>query len=405
MHNLKRVYESVVEEHLDQHRQMLFLVGPRQVGKTTTSLEVSRPYKKHFYFNWDAQEDRLKIVEGPESVAKAMRLDTIQDSMPVVVFDELHKYGKWKIFLKGFFDKYSHKAHILVTGSARLDVYKAGGDSLMGRYFTYRIHPLSVAELLNPQLKESEISKPQPISDELFDELLRFGGFPEPLLKASTQFYNRWRRTRTQQLFQEELRDLTKIHELGQIQVLAEVLRQQAGQLTSYTELSKKVNVSIDTIRRWIGTLKSFYYCFTIQPWSKNVTRSLLKEPKVYLWDWSLVDDVGARAENLIASHLLKAVNFWTDRGLGDYELHYVRDKEQREVDFLVTKNGTPWFLVEVKNSENSGLSKHLFYYQNLLKAEFALQVALEMDYVDKSCFMSPDPIIVPAKTFLSQLV
>lgn len=405
MKELKRIYEAVIEEHLSENRQMLFLVGPRQVGKTTTSLEVSEPYKHHFYFNWDIQDDRLKIIEGPDAVAAVMQLDTLRKAIPVVVFDELHKYGKWKTFLKGFFDKYSKHVHIIVTGSARLDVYKAGGDSLMGRYFPYRLHPLSVAEILDPTLKKSEISRPRKINDEQFSNLMTFGGFPEPFLKQSPAFYAKWKRTRTQQLFEEDLRDLTQINELGQIQVLAEVLKQQVGQLTSYTELAKKVNVSIDTIRRWLEVLKSFYYCYTLQPWSKNVARSLLKEPKVYLWDWSCTTDVGARAENFIASHLLKAVHFWTDRGWGDYGLYYLRDKEKREVDFLIAKNGKPWGLVEVKNSSNGSPSKSLFYYQEMLEVEFAVQVALDMDYVDRSCFESPRPIIVPAKTFLSQLV
>lgn len=402
---LKRIYEAVLEEHLAENRQMLFLVGPRQVGKTTTSLEVSEPYQHHFYFNWDVQNDRQKIVEGPDAVAEVIRLDLLRKTAPIVVFDELHKYGKWKTFLKGFFDKYSRSVRIIVTGSARLDIYKAGGDSLMGRYFSYRLHPLSVAEIVNPALKKQELSPPKKISGEKFAHLLTFGGFPEPFIKHSPQFYTRWRRTRTQQLFEGDLRDLTRIQELGQIQLLAEVLRQQIGQLTSFTELSKKVNVSIDTIRRWIEVLKSFYYCYTIQPWSKNVVRSLVKEPKIYLWDWSSCADPGARAENLIASHLLKAVDFWTDRGWGHYELCYLRDKEKREVDFLVVKDGRPWMLIEVKNSSNGAPSKSLYYFQKMLQTDFTLQVAVDMEYVDSSCFKSSKPQIVPAKTFLSQLV
>lgn len=405
MTGLKRLYEAVIREHLSENRQMLFLVGPRQVGKTTTSLDVSEPYKHHFYFNWDVQSDRAKIVSGPAAIAETIELGTLRKSKPIVVFDELHKYGKWKTFLKGFFDKYARDVHIIVTGSARLDVYKAGGDSLMGRYFSYRLHPLSVAELVCPKLKEREISDPIEIDHDSFNNLLTFGGFPEPYLKQTSQFYTRWKRTRSQQLFEEDLRDLTKIHELGQMQVLAEVLRGQVGQLTSYTELAKKVNVSVDTIRRWLEVLKAFFFCYTIQPWSKNVTRSLLKEPKIYLWDWSWVPDVGARAENFIASHLLKAVHFWSDRGWGDYGLYYLRDKEKREVDFLVSKDGKPWFLVEVKNSPNGSPSSSLHYFQGILDVRHAIQVAIEMDYIDRSCFSFERPLIVPAKTFLSQLV
>jgi uncharacterized protein len=403
---MKRIYEFVIEEHLEENRQMLFLVGPRQVGKTTTSLDVSETRPVHHYMSWDNQADRLLILEGPDAVADTLRLKTLRQELPIIVFDELHKYSQWKTFLKGFFDKYSHEIRIIVTGSARLDVYRVGGDSLMGRYFLYRLHPLSVGELLNPNLRTAEITTvPQKINDKEFNDLFEFGGFPEPFLKGTQQFYNRWKRLRLQQLFKEDLRDLTKIQEIGQLQVLAELLRHQSGQLTSYTALSKKVNVSIDTIKRWIETLKSFYYCFSIRPWTKNVTRSLLKEPKIYLWDWSLVEDEGSKIENFIASHLLKAVNFWTDRGLGEYELYFLRDKEQREVDFLVSKNGTPWFIVEVKKSDNQGISKPLYYYQEMLNVKHAFQVSFDMDYVDRDCFSYSEPIIVPAKTFLSQLV
>lgn len=385
---------------------MLFLVGPRQVGKTTTSLEIAAPNPHNFYFNWDIQLERQMIVEGPHAVASFMNLEKIKKGRSIIVFDELHKYGKWKTFLKGFFDRYSREVQILVTGSARLDVYKAGGDSLMGRYFLYRLHPLSVAEIINPELREEEIAScPLKIEEEKFQALLKFGGFPEPYLRQSRQFYTKWKRLRSQQLFEEDLRDLTRIQEIGQIQVLAEMLRRQVGDLINYSSLSNKVNVSIDTIRRWIETLKSFYFCFSVKPWTKNISRSLIKEPKIYLWDWSLVEDKGAFAENFIASHLLKAAHFWTDRGLGDYDLYFLRDKEKREVDFLLSKNGKPWILVEAKSSDNSGISSSLYYYQKMTQAKHAFQVVLNMDYVDRDCFSYHEPVIVPARTFLSQLV
>lgn len=404
---MKRGYEDVIEEHFKQNRQMLFLMGPRQVGKTTTSLEVSYPRPDHYYFNWDIQKDRELILKGPDAIAEEINLQKLVKELPIIVFDELHKYGKWKTFLKGFFDGYSKKIQIIVTGNARLDVYKAGGDSLMGRYFLYRLHPFTVGEIVNPNyIRDTEISpSPHFIDDEAFNSLYRFGGFPEPFLKRNTQFHTRWKTLRSQQLFEEDLRDLTRIQELGQIQILAELLRQQAGSLMNYSSFAKKINVSIDTIRRWIEVLKSFYYCFTLRPWSKNISRSLLKEPKIFMWDWSLVNDKGARVENFIASHLLKAVHFWTDRGFGDYELHFLRDKEKREVDFLISKDGEPWILVEAKSSPNSGISKSLYHFKEMTKAKFAFQVVFKMDYVDRNCFSSEDPLIVPARTFLSQLI
>ena len=403
---MDRIYEAVIEEHFKQNRQMLFLVGPRQVGKTTTSLEVSRREAQHFYFNWDIQADRMLIIKGADALAETIGLNKFSQSKPILVFDELHKYRKWKNFIKGFFDKYGERIKIILTGSARLDIYKSGGDSLMGRYFPYHLHPFSVSEILHSELRNIEIaSTSQDIPDEEFNALFNFGGFPEPFLKRKDSFHTRWKKLRNQQLFSEDLRDLTKIHEIGQMEVLAEVLYSQVGQLANYTSLANKVNVSIDTIRRWIKTLKAFYYCFSIQPWTKNITRSLLKEPKIYLWDWSLIEDHGTRVENFIASHLYKAIHFWMDRGLGEYGLYFLRDKEKREVDFLVVKNKKPWFLVEVKASENAGLSKSLFYYQSRTKAPHAFQVVFDMKYQPGDCFSFKTPLIVPAKTFLSQLV
>jgi len=282
---------------------------------------------------------------------------------------------------------------------------KKGGDSLMGRYFYYRIHPLSVAEIVTPNVIESEIrTTPKAISDEDWEALIEFGGFPEPFVQRSKSFSKRLQTMRKDQLFHEDIRDGTRIQEIAQMEVLAEILNRQAAQSLDYQSLAKKVRVSVDTIRRWIEVLKSFYFCFSIQPWSKNITRSLLKEPKLYLWDWSLVEEEGQRNENFIASHLLKAVHFWTDRGMGDYSLYYIRTKEQKEVDFVVTKDGKPWFLVEVKTKKNS-LSKDLFRFQKETGAPHAFQVTLDLPYVEKNCFDEMEPVIVPARTFLSQLV
>jgi uncharacterized protein len=402
---MKRAYEKVIEEHLTQNRQMLFLMGPRQVGKTTTSLEASSLNPHHYYFNWDNQTHRLLIAEGQEAIAKQMNLDQLQTTMPIVVFDEIHKFPKWKDFLKGFFDVYGKLTKIIVTGSARLDVLNFGGDSLMGRYFLYRLHPLSIREIVDPTLSDEEIRLPKQIADEDLKNLLLFGGFPEPFIQKNTRFYNRWKKLRFKQLFQEDLKDISNIQEIGQLQLLTELLRKQAGQLVNFSELAKKTHVSAETIRRWIETLKALYYCFSIQPWTTNISRSLLKEPKIFLWDWSLVEDKGKKLENFVASHLLKAIHFWTDRGLGDYGLYFLRDKEKREVDFLVTKNEKPWFLVEVKASLNGGISKPLFYFQEQTAAPHAFQVAFDLPYVDRDCFSRPDPTIVPASTFLSQLI
>lgn len=208
---------------------------------------------QHFYLTWDSKKDQILIREGGEDVATATGLNVYRQTIPLIVFDELHKYRKWKTFLKGFFDKYSSKAQIIVTGSARLVVYKAGGDSLMGRYFFYRLHPFSVAEIVNPHLRENEIAPESiEISDSDFRALLEFGGFPEPFLKRDRRFFNRWKKLRFQQLFREDIRELTKIQEISEIDLLAELLQSQAGGLTNFSTLANKINVSVDTIKRWI---------------------------------------------------------------------------------------------------------------------------------------------------------
>lgn len=403
---MKRAYEYLIEEHLTNHRQMVFLSGPRQVGKTTASLEASlETNPDYFYFNWDNEDHRALIIEGPAAIEREAGLAMVRKKLPILVFDEIHKYRNWKRFLKGFFDTYEKKCRIIVTGSARLDIYKRGGDSLMGRYFLYRVHPLSVREIVDCKLPHQEIQAPREISAIDYETLFTYSGFPEPYLKKNRSFFSHWKRLRFEQLFREDLRDLSKVQEIGQIQLLAEILQEEASHALNYSILAGKIKVSSPTLRRWIELLKNLYFCFTIQPWAKNLSRSLIKEPKVYLWNWALIDDMGARFENFIASHLYKAVQFWTDCGFGEYGLYYLRDKEKREVDFLVTKDKKPWFLVEVKVSGDKGISRWLHYFQEKLRAPHAFQVSFDLPYVDVDCFQFKEPICVSAKTFLSQLI
>lgn len=396
---MKRKYEPLLNDHFTQNNQMAFVAGPRQVGKSTSCLAFAdQPH----YFNWDSEDHRRVILNGPAAVADVIGATTIN----TIVFDELHKYPEWKNFLKGFYDTYAHKRfHVVVTGSSRLDLYRKGADSLMGRYFMYRMHPLSVGELSNTTLPAEEVSFPTPISQDNFATLLQFGGFPEPYLKNNARFYNRWKSTRLKLLFREDLRETSRVFEVSQVEILAEMLRQQAGQLVSYASLARKVSVSIDSIRRWISVLASLYFCFQIRPWSKNISRSILKNPKIYLTDWSLVDDKGAKNENFVACHLQKAVNWWQDLGYGTYELYYLRTKDKREVDFLVARNGKPWFIVEVKSSSHKRVSENLAYFKTRTGAEHAFEVVMDLPYEDVDCFEYDYPVRVPAMTFLSQLI
>lgn len=403
---MHRLYEQILAEHFRAERKMLFLMGPRQVGKTTTSRDAARARERSLYLNWDNLDHQNLIVRGPSRLAEELRLDVLAEDRPLLILDELHKYPRWRSLLKGFFDTHGEATDVLVTGSARLSAFHPTGDSLMGRYFSYRMHPLSVAELIRPEVGEAPGERPPaPIDDDAFEALERFGGFPEPLSRAEQRFALRWRRLRHQQLFREELRDLTRVQELGKVQTLAQLVVQRAGQLVTYSSLADALDASVDSVKRWLSILESLYFHFPVRPWFRNVARSLRKEPKFYLWDWSLIDDPGRRFENLVASALLKAVHLWNDHGYGEFGLHFLRDKEKREVDLLVSRDGRPWLLVETKLSGRAGISPSLLHFQRQLDADHAVQAARDLPGVARSCFGLGKPTVVPARTLLSQLV
>jgi predicted AAA+ superfamily ATPase len=392
----------MLEEHIAQQRQMAFVSGPRQVGKTTTCRSLADKY-----LNWDNLDDRVQIVKGPAAIAEQLDIARLHTKPPVILFDELHKFSKWKNFLKGFFDTYSQQTQIIVTGSSRMDIYRRGGDSLMGRYFLYRMHPFTVAEAVHHDLPDTEkiIRRPLQISQDDFSALWTHGGYPEPFIKRDIRFSRRWRNLRLQQLLREDVRDLTGIHQLDQLEMLVNLLMSRSSKQLIYSNLASDIQVSIDTVRRWTMTLCNLHLGFLVRPWFKNVSRSLRKEPKWFLRDWSAIDDPGNKAETFTACHLLKAVEGWNDLGLGSFSLGYLRDKNQREVDFIVTKNDKPWFLAEVKNTDTS-ISPWLAYYQQQLKVPFAFQIVFGEEYINADCFANPGkPLIVPARTFLSQLL
>jgi len=397
-----RLYDTLLAEHLATQRQMAFISGPRQVGKTTTCRNHA-----DLYINWDNIDDRETILAGPARLTDQLKLDRLSSTRPVALFDELHKYPRWKQFLKGFFDSHADQVRIMVTGSSRMDVYRRGGDSLMGRYFLYRMHPFSIAETLTQDLPDVKriIRSPRKIRPAQFDALWNHGGYPEPFLKHDMRFSRRWQALRLEQLVREDIRDLTQIQQIDQLELLVKLLAERSAHQLIYGNLAREVRVSIDTVRRWVDVLVSLHLGFLVRPWFRNISRSLRKEPKWFLRDWSTIEDPGDKAETFVACHLLKAVEGWNDMGLGKFELGYLRDKEKREVDFLVARDGQPWFLAEVKQHDES-ISSTLKNFQQQLAAPFAFQVILDADYIDADCFVKPGaPLVVPARTFLSQLL
>lgn len=353
----------------DLENKMVFVGGARQVGKTSLAKYIA---EKHFnsydYLNWDYADDRKNILHS-----------RFKGDTELILFDEIHKYRDWKNYLKGQFDKHKSDFKIMVTGSARLDVYRRGGDSLMGRYFYFRLHPFSIAEFLEKNNRLIPLDKIYFLDStketkEALKIAMKFGGFPEPIIKQSEKELRRWHNQRVDRLVKEDIRDLENIRELSLLQILVDILPTKVGSLLSLNSLREDLSVAHKTISKWMEILERFYYHFRIYPFNHKKIKSLKKEPKLYLYDWSEVSNYSKKVENIVASHLLKTCHFLNDAEGYKAELHFLRDIEGREVDFLVTENSKPWFAVEVKVSAEES-AKNLSYFGNKLRIPFLYQV------------------------------
>lgn len=346
-----KVIKRNIEEYIqnDIRRKMVFLSGPRQVGKTTLAKTIIKT-KKGKYLLYDDIDDRNLILKR----------EFINDQY--VCLDGFHKYKRWKSFIKGVYDKYRERLHVILSGSARLDIFQKSGDSLTGRYYLHHLHPFTLAELNNKKISVIENILESHSTLKGFDELLRFGGFPEPFLLSSENEHRRWSKQRNQLLIREELRELTYIQLLSVVDNLLLLLPDKIGSLFSYTSLSEDLRVSVPTISEWMKIFENLYFVYKLLPYSKNIIRSIQKRPKYYFWDWSQITGEGARFENCIASHLFKAISVWNDTGLLSTSLHYIRDRSGREVDFVLCRDNKPWMLIETKISEDR-ISNNLLYF------------------------------------------
>jgi len=354
----------------DLQEKMVFIGGARQVGKTTFAVRIiGEKVRKFAYYNWDNRSDRKSIMgsEWPGDVE-------------LIILDEIHKFKNWKGLIKGEYDKLKDKYKFLITGSARLDIYRRGGDSLQGRYHYYRLHPFSLAELLQRPLQikilEEIVINGHNHAPE-FEALLRFGGFPEPLLKANDRFLRRWHNEKIERMYREDITDIEQIRDLGHMKLLSDLLPERVGSLLSVNAIREDLEVSHRAVSNWLNILETFYYHFRIHPYAKKAIRSIKKEPKLYLWDWSEVEDPGAQFENMVAAHLLKMCHYTFDHEGYKAGLYFLRNVDKKEVDFLVTIGEQPWFAVETKLSDTA-VSPSLLYYKERLNIPFVYQVIKE---------------------------
>jgi predicted AAA+ superfamily ATPase len=388
----RRYLETSVREDLAQ--KMVFLAGPRQVGKTTLAQQVLAAAGAGVYLSWDNREDRREIRAARWPGGEAL-----------VVLDELHKWRAWKGWIKGEFDKHRGHLRFLVTGSARLDVYRRGGDSLQGRYHHYRLHPFSYGEVRasgDPAVPKigGDLDFATRTYPDTLKALMQYGGFPEPFLAQSTRTLRRWQKERLDRFFREDVRDLEAIRDLSSLELLADLLPERVASPLSLNALREDLEVSHRALTLWMDVLERLYHVFRIRPLISPKVRALRKMAKAYLWDWSLVPAPGPRFENLVGVHLLKLCHFLQDREGVAAELHYVRDRVGREVDFLVTVDRKPWFAVEAKLSETR-VDPALVYFRERLRIPAAYQVVLESD----RDFVQDGIRCLPARKFLSALI
>jgi predicted AAA+ superfamily ATPase len=325
----------------DLAKKMVFLVGPRQVGKTWLSKEISRNFRATVYLNYDRLEDRRIIDETVWPL-----------STDLLVLDEIHKKPDWKNYLKGIYDTKSEGMSILVTGSARLDTFRQGGDSMAGRFFTHHLFPFSLSELSTP------------IQGDM-DKLIVRGGFPEPFLALDPLDCARWRNQYLDGLIRTDILDFENVHDFKAIQLVLELLRRRVGSPISYTSIAEDAHISPNTVKRYIEIFESLYIVFRITPFSKNIARSLQKEPKIYFYDNGLVvGEEGIIFENFVAISLLKQTWAITDYQGQPTTLNYLRTQDGKEVDFCLVQNDEPALMIEAKTSESKA-DRNLTYFNS----------------------------------------
>lgn len=355
---MKRYLEKHIKKDLGE--KIVILSGPRQTGKTTLSKMLSEKYE---YLNYDYPEHRILINE--------MSWDR---KSSLLILDELHKKKNWKSYLKGIYDVEGMNPPVIVTGSARMDTIRKTGDSLAGRYFSFRLHPLDLKEL------KGNIGH-----DEALERLKKTGGFPEPFLKNSSSFYSRWRRSHLDIILRQDLIDLESVKSIGNIELLIELLKKRVGSPVSYASLARDIECSPKSVKSWLGILENLYIIFPVRPFHENIGRAILKEPKYYFFDTGLIEGAGAKAENIAACSFLKELHLLEDVYGISGSLNYIRNKQGKEIDFFI-RIGARKYLIEIKTGDNS-LSSNFRYFDKFIpgasKVQLVDKITREKTYPD----------------------
>lgn len=391
--------------------KMLFLTGPRQVGKTTfAKMWLESIGSKNTYFNWDDPSVMMEYKKNPLYFRNVID-EKIKNKPVPLVFDEVHKHTAWRDILKGLYDTNRERMSLLVTGSSRLGFVRKSGDSLVGRYFSYQMFPLGLPEVVGDFSYLLQDERPLTDGESLIrlareadtkaaidglEQLLKFGGFPEPFLKGSDRFHRRWQNDYKALLTKEEVRDFSRIQDIRGLETMVELLPTKVGYNLSIPSMVNVLKISHKTIKNWIEVLKGVYLVFTISPWHRNIKRSIIKEKKLYFFEWSLIFESGSRFENFLAVNLLRMAVRFTEIGLGNFDLFYIRDKEKREVDFVLVKDNEPIALFEAKESDLRISKLGRFYSKKMNIPLFQIvHKAKKVEAFPGNCF------IIPATNFL----
>ncbi|MFV1976396.1 MAG: ATP-binding protein [Candidatus Scalindua sp.] len=404
--NNRTPYVKIWQE-LERSKSMIFLAGPRQAGKTTLAKIISDSFTNNLYFNWDIVAHRVSLLENPAFFESVELKD---QSTPLIVLDEIHKYKDWKNYLKGIFDQFQGRYKFLISGSGRLDFYQKGGDSLAGRYYLFHLWPFTISELggqnrtivkflknpLHITMKKRDNLR------EIWIQLSVLSGFPEPYLSNKITTYRRWSNTYSKQLIREDIRDLTGIKSIGSIETLYHMLPSKIASPISIPSLACDLKVTYNSINSWLSAFERFFLAFSVSPWSKRIARAIHKERKIYLWDIPKIKEPSARFENMVAIELFRAVTAWNDFGYGQFALNFIKNKEQQEVDFLIVDGDEPVLLIEAKLADTSP-SPALIKFQNALNIP-AVQLVNEGDGYRRFSNNGQPILVAPAFQWLAQL-